>query len=102
MRTAAYHYILPCSANSRPRWYRIVETPRDTEELGGGVGGLSRKDVPEMVDNLLQRDSGREVEITVWPEIAAGYYSIEWRYLELDTEETRWKPIGTCEGNPDL
>lgn len=95
IRTAAHHHSLLCSAQPRSRWFRIVETPQDTEELGGGVGGLSREDVSEIVDSLLQQYRDRVVKIKIRPEIVSGYYSIEWRYLEFDREETRWKPVGT-------
>lgn len=95
MGTAAHHYTLPCSNRSRSRWSVIADTLKDNQELGGGVGGLSREDVSGVVENLLHEKRDREVEIKIRPEIVAGYYSIEWRYREFDREETRWKPVGT-------
>jgi hypothetical protein len=76
-----------------------IQNENGSREQGGGVGGVSRDDVPEVVKNLLgERD--REVEVTVRPEIVGGYCSIEWRYLERVREGTRWKPVdGQSEGS---
>lgn len=67
--------------------------PTDNE-IGGGIGGLSRRNVPDIIGNLLSRSADREMEITVRPEVIGGHYSVEWRYLELDRDEWRWKPVG--------
>lgn len=74
----------------------IDEIQRYTQQLGGAVGGLQRGDVQRVVDNLLDQCQGREVEVTVRPEVIGGYYSVEWRYLEFDREETCWKPVERC------
>ncbi len=63
---------------------------------GGGIGGLSREEVPRIVRNLMRENDNKEVEIKILPEVISNYYSLEWRRLEFDWEERTWKPIGCC------
>lgn len=69
------------------------ESGRYTQLLGGGIGGLGLSEVSGVVENLLGECGDREVEITVYPEVVGGYYSVEWRFVEFDRNSMSWEGL---------
>lgn len=71
-----------------------MANPRNTQSVGGAVGGLQKRDVVQVIWNLLE-DRERPVRLVVRPEAVpkSVYYVVEWQYLRFDSGELVWKPV---------